>query len=402
MGRDWKVFQTDVLDLLRQYEGYMDFFERVGSLSDNSRPDAFARITRKDKKEIWILDAKNKSEIGEEDEKRMKKYIEQIKSNPVDVGLELSELTDHEVKGIFITPGKAESQYETVEFKGLHQFLQKELIYTDTDKIVRDVAKMVKRKKLSQSQARLLHQSLGPFRKRLEKVREDLSRLESDFVGLKLYTPPFDNLSFSPPADAVMKHSERNQVFLIDIPYSPEEAEKAEERAEDVEKYIDGEGYYVSLHNFDVDSRFACPPKQFKERVQEVLGVVSPETMAEVFMPKFEVEKKYRDGFIELVSDELGFKMRVSSEDDVNHRVEAFLNDDAVSRIKDRSVNSRKEFGEFHGDKWVQDLSVEEDLTVNYGNSESLESYKQSVKNIFHAAVNPVYSKKIARKTQQK
>ena len=78
MNKDWKVFQTDVLDLLRQYEGFFDSFERVGSLSDNSRPDAFARITREEKKEVWVLDAKNKGEISEEDEERMQKYIDQI------------------------------------------------------------------------------------------------------------------------------------------------------------------------------------------------------------------------------------------------------------------------------------------------------------------------------------
>jgi len=399
LDRDWKVFQTDVLDLLRQYEGYMDFFERVGSLSDNSRPDAFARITRKDKKEIWILDAKNKAEIDEEDKDRMEKYIEQIKSNPVDVGLELSELSEHEVKGIFITPGKARSDYQVVEFRGLHQFLQKQLIYTDTDKIVRDVAKMAERKELSQSQARLLHQSLTPFRKRLEKVRTDLKVLEKDFIGLKMYTPPFEQLDFTPPSDAVLKHSERNEVFLIDIPYSPEEAEKAEERAEEVEQYIDGKGYYVSLHNFNIDPKFTCPPEKFKEQVREVLGVVSPETLAEIFEPKFEIEKKYKDGFIEMISDELEFKLRISSNDDTRHRIEAFLNSEAVSRIKDRSTNTRKDFGEFHGDKWIQDITVEEDLTIDCGNKETLEDYRNSVKNIFHAAVNPVYSKKIARKT---
>ena len=401
MNSDWKVFQTDVLDLLRQYEGFMDSFERVGSLSDNSRPDAFARITRKNKKEIWILDAKNKTEINGKDEKRMQKYISQVKSNPVDVGLELSELTDHEIKGVFITPGKTDSEHQVVEFKGLHQFLQKELIYTDTDKIVRDVAKMAGRKKLSQSQARLLHQSLKPFRDRLEKVREDLSKLEEDFIGLKLYTPPFNNLDFKPPSDAVLKHTERDEIFLIDIPYSPEEARKAEEKAQEVEKYIDGKGYYASLHNFEVDSKFACPPEKFKKQIRQVLGVVSPETVAQIFQPKFDVEKKYRDGYIEMKSDELGFKLRISSEDDTKYRIEAFLNSEAVSRIKDRSMNSRRDFGQFHGDKWIQDITVEDDLTINHGNQENLEEYKQSVKNIFHSAVNPVYSKKIAQKTQR-
>ncbi|MFQ3275619.1 MAG: hypothetical protein ACI9LV_001009, partial [Candidatus Nanohaloarchaea archaeon] len=42
---EWEVFQRDVLDVLRQYEGYFDYFERVGSLSDDSRPDCFGRIS---------------------------------------------------------------------------------------------------------------------------------------------------------------------------------------------------------------------------------------------------------------------------------------------------------------------------------------------------------------------
>jgi hypothetical protein len=399
VDRDWKVFQTDVLDLLRQYEGFMDFFERVGSLSDNSRPDAFARITRNGKKEVWVLDAKNKAEINSEDEKRMEKYIKQIKSNPVDVGLELSELTDHKVKGLFITNGKTESNHQVIEFKGLHQFLQKELIYTDTDKIVRDVAKMAGRKKLSQSQARLLHQSLKPFRDRLEKVRTDLSKLETDFIGLKLYTPPFQNLKFSPPSDAVLKHKQREEIFLIDIPYSPKEAKNAEQKAQNVEKYIDGKGYYVSLHNFNTNSKFTCPPKKFKEKVRKVLGIVSPEKIAEIFEPKFQVEKKYGDGYIEMISDELAFKLKITSQNDTKHRIEAFLNSETVSRIKDRSINSRKSFGQFHGDKWIQEIKIQEDLTVDYGKKEELKEYQKTVKNIFHSAVNPVYSKKIAQKT---
>jgi len=40
-----------------------DFFERVGSLSDDSRPDCFARISREDKKEIWVIDAKTNQSL---------------------------------------------------------------------------------------------------------------------------------------------------------------------------------------------------------------------------------------------------------------------------------------------------------------------------------------------------
>lgn len=398
MDRDWKVFQTDVLDLLRQYRGFFDSFERVGSLSDNSRPDAFARITREEKKEVWVLDAKNKSEIDSEDEQRMQKYIDQVARNPTDVGLEISEISEHRLRGIFITPEQAGTEFESVEFRRLHQFLQKNLIYTDTDKIVRDVAKMAGRRELSQSQARILEKSLKPFRKRLEKVRSDLEELEGEFMGLKLFTPPFRELEFSPASDAVLKHEKREGVFLIDIPYSPKEAEKAEEKARELEASLDGKAYYVSIHSFDVDSDFACPPEEFKERLVEVLGILSPEKVAEMFQPKFETEMSYEDGFIELRNDELGFRLAVKSEDDVSHTIEASLSPEAVSQMKERAVNSRTEFGEFHESGWSQELEVKEDLTVNYGQEESLEDYRQTVKNIFHSSVNPVYSKKVAKK----
>ena len=395
---EWDVFQTDVLDLLRQYEGFFDFFERVGSLSDNSRPDAFARITREEKKEVWVLDAKNKDEIDEEDENRMQKYIDQVARNPVDVGLELSELSDHEIRAIFITSGEAASEFESVEFPRLHQFLQRELIYTDTDKIVRDVAKMVERRELSQSQARLLNESLHPFRQRLERVHDDLEHLEEEFIGLNLYTPPFKELDFSPPSDAVLTHDEREGVFLIDIPYSPQEARKSEEKARELENRIDDKAFYISLHDFEVDSEFTCRPESFKQRLTQVLGVVSPLTVAEIFEPKFDVDKKFRDGHILLKSDELGFRLKVSSKDDINHQIEASLNQDAVSRIKERCMNSRTEFGVIDGDTWKQKIKVGENLNVDYGKKESLDSYRQTVNTIFHSSVNPIYSKKIARK----
>jgi len=400
VNKDWKVFQTDVLDLLRQYEGFFDSFERVGSLSDNSRPDAFVRITREEKKEVWVLDAKNKGDISEEDDQRMQKYIDQVARRPTDVGLELSKLSEHELRGIYITSEEAGSDYEVVEFRRLHQFLQRELIYTDTDRIVRDVAKMVERKELSQSQARLLNYSLRPFRERLERVQSDLKMLEQEFVGLNLFKPPFNDLDFSPPTDAVITHDKRDGVFLIDIPYSAQEARKAERRASEIEGRMDGKGYYVSIHNFDVDSKFACPPEKFNERLTEVLGILSPESIAEMFNPKFEVEKRYEDGFIVLRSDRLGFYLKIKSFDDINHSIRASLTPETISRMKEICTNSRTEFGKFEDDSWTQEIKVRENLEVEREINESLESYRQSVKNIFQASANPVYSKKIAKKIE--
>jgi hypothetical protein len=402
LNKDWKVFQTDVLDLIRQYKGFLDTFERVGSLSDNSRPDCFTRVTREEKKEVWILDAKNKPEINEEDEKRMQKYIDQVARNPVDVGLELSELSQHQLRGIFITPENAESEYEVIEFQRLHQFLQKELIYTDTDKIVRDVAKMVERKELSQSQARLLNKSLEPFRNRLEKVQSDLKMLEKEFVGLNLHTPPFKQLNFSPPSDAVIKHSKRNGVFLIDIPYSPKEAKKSQQKAEEIEDRIQEKAYYVSLHNFQSESKYSCPPKKFKQKITEELGILSPETISKIYQPKFEVEKQYKDGYIVHKSDKLGFHLKIESKDDINHKIQASLTPEAINRMKNRCTNSQREFGKFKNKKWNQKIQVTENLNIKHNREETLENYKQTVKNIFQSSVNPVYSKKVAKSIEEK
>lgn len=401
MNKDWKVFQTDVLDLLRQYRGFFDSFERVGSLSDNSRPDAFARITREEKKEVWIIDAKNKSEITEEEEKRMQKYIDQISRNPTDIGLELSELSDHQIKALFITPSQTESKYEVVEFQRLHQYLQKELIYTDTDKIVRDVAKMAERRELSQSQARLLNKSLQPFRTRLESVRSDLKELEAEFAGLNLFTPPFESLDFSPPTDAVIKHQEREGVFLIDIPYSPKEAEKAEKRAKKMEQRIDEKAYYISIHNFNSHSNFSCPAEKFRERLTEELGLLSASSLAEMYEPKFQVRKTFEDGKITLRSD-LGFHVHIKSINDIQHTVEASINQDAINRIKDRCKNTHSDFGNFEGTRWTQKIKVTENRRIKHKTEEKLEDYRQKVNNIFQSAVNPVYSKKIAQKVEKR
>ena len=153
---EWDAFQADTLDILRQYDGHFDFFERVGSIED-SRPDCLCRVTREDKKEIWIVDAKNKESIGSEDRKRLEKYRSKIKSNPVEVGLDYSEISDHTIRIITVMNDNTDkSELETVKISSLHQFLQRELIYTDTSRVVRDISKMMKKGELSQNEARIL------------------------------------------------------------------------------------------------------------------------------------------------------------------------------------------------------------------------------------------------------
>lgn len=404
MENDWKVFQQDVLDVLRQYEGYFDFFERVGSLSDDSRPDSFARITRDQKKEIWVLDAKNKAEINEDDEQRMGKYLDMAKSNPIDVGLQMSELSEYEIRGIFVTPqGRPETDYETVKFSELHQFLQKELIYTDTRKVVRDLAKMAERKQLSQNQARLLFRSLKPFEDRLDEAMEKLEELEEKYVGLELRKPPLSSFDFKVPVDAVLVHKEREKAFLIDIPYSEDEFDGIEEKVGEVKDRmsgIDKEVYYAALDTFDGhDSEFVHELREIEEEIKRTAGIVSPEELADLFTPKVSTEKSYEDDYIEVRDSEgLGFRLRIQSFDDVSHKVEILLPEEASSRIKDRMMNSRKEFGTVEEGLLQQEVEVTEQLEINLsGQEKELSEYRSDVKSLYHSAVNPVLSNKVKK-----
>jgi hypothetical protein len=408
MEDDWKVFQQDVLDVLRQYEGYFDFFERVGSLSDDSRPDSFARITRDEKKEIWVLDAKNKAEINEEDEQRMEKYLDMAKSNPIDVGLQMTELSEYEIRGIFVTPQeRSETEYEAVKFSELHQFLQKELIYTDTRKVVGDLAKMAERKQLSQNQARLLFRSLKPFEDRLDEAMEKLEELEEKYVGLRLRKPPLSSFDFKVPVDAVLVHEERDKTFLIDIPYSEDEFEGIEEKVDEVKERmsrIDKEVYYAALDTFEGhDSEFVHELREIEEEVQRTAGIVSPEDLALLFTPKVSTEKVYEEDYIEVRDTEgLGFRLRVQSFDDVEHRIEVLLPEDATSRIKDRVMNSRKEFGKIEEGLLQHELEVGEDLEVEMsGSKKEFSEYRSDVNSLYHPAVNPVLSKKVRKAAKQ-
>jgi len=406
--KDWKVFQQDVLDVLRQYEGYFDFFERVGSLSDDSRPDSFARISREEKKEIWVLDAKNKAEINENDEQRMEKYLEMAKSNPIDVGLQMSELSEYRIRGVFVTPQeRPETDYEAVKFSELHQFLQKELIYNNTSKLVRDLAKMAERKQLSQNQARLLFRSLKPFEDRLDEAMEKLEELEDKYVGLKLRKPPLSSFDFKVPVDAVLVHEEKGKAFLIDVPYSESEFESIEDKVGEVKDRmsgIDKEVYYTALDTFEGhDSEFVHELRDIEEEIQKTAGIVSPEELAELFTPKVSTEKRYEEDYIEVLDTEgLGFRLRVQTFDDVSHKVEVLLPEDASSRIKDRVMNSRKEFGTVDEGLLQQQVKVAEGPKINLsGQEKELSEYRSDVKSLYHPAVNPVLSKKV-KKTAKK
>ncbi|MFB6292465.1 MAG: hypothetical protein ABEI58_03660 [Candidatus Nanohaloarchaea archaeon] len=402
---DWDVFQRDVLDVLRQYEGYFDFFERVGSLGDDSRPDCFARVSREDKKEIWVLDAKNKPEIDSGDRERMEKYLEMLQANPIDIGLELSELSDYEFRGIFITSsGELDPEgYEQVPFSALHQFLQRELVYTDTDRVVRDVAKMVERKQLSQSQARLLFRSLKPFEERVQLAMDTLEEIETRFVGLELQKPPISSYDFDLPVDAVLRHVERDQVFLFDIPYSPDAVKEVDSKVEEVKKRLsklDKEVYYAAIDTFETGSgsEYVLAPGEVEDEVKETAGIVSPDEVVELFTPKIPVEKEYGDDYVE-VRDSLGigYRARVATTDDITHTVEAVLPKDAASQLKETMMNSR-EIGDVENGGFRQELEVTQGLEAVYtGTREPFENYKESMKSIYQSSVNPVLGKKVSK-----
>lgn len=404
MTENWQVFQQDVLDVLRQYEGFFDFFERVGSLSDDSRPDCVARISREGKKEVWLIDAKNKQDVNESDLDRMNRYMEMLESNPIDICLELSEISEYEFRGIFVTPsGETEIDgYERVKFSRLHQFLQRELIYTDIDRVVRDVSKMAERKQLSQSQARLLFRSLKPFEDRLNHVLHHLEQLETKYVGLKLLKPPLNEFDFKVPVDAVLVHSAREKAFLIDIPYSRDDLD-VEEKVEQVKKRMTGlekELYYAAVDTFSSgEKKYVYPLDALENEIRETAGIVSPDEIAGLFTPKIPTEKEYHDSFVEITDTEnIGFMLRVKSTDDVKHVVEARIPDGVASSIKDNAVNSRKNFGELSGRRFTQEIEVTNDLDVLHdGTRENWSDYRDAVRSIYGSAVNRALSQKVKR-----
>jgi hypothetical protein len=400
---DWEVFQRDVLDVLRQYEGYFDFFERVGSLSDDSRPDCFGRISREDKKEIWVVDAKNKGDIDEEDIQRMQNYIEMLQANPIDSGLELSEISEYSFRGIFVTSSDSRvDNFESVPFKSLHQFLQKELVYTNTDRVVRDVSKMMERQELSQSQARLLFRSLKPYEDRFEQGLELLRDIESDYIGLQVKEPPISSFDYKVPVDAVVTHEKRDVAFLFDIPYSWDAVKSVDDKAEEIKEIledIDKEVYYAAINTFEPhDSEYLIRPEDVEEEIRETAGILSPTEVVNIFQPKIRTEKKFEDGEIRLVGEEVDFRMAVSSRNDVKHRVEAVLPEKAASEIKNSSMNSQTELGKIIDNRFVLEFEVTEDFNVDADRVKSFSDFKDSVKSVFGSSVNPVLGKKVSAK----
>jgi len=384
---DWQVFQSDVLDALKQYENYFDFFERTGTLSDNSRPDCVARVSRENKK-VWIFDAKNKDSIDEDDEKRMEKYVDQIKQNPLDVGLEFSELGDHEVKPVFITRTRCSSKFEVVSVKSLHQHLRKELVYTETNRVVRDVAQMAEKEVLSHNQARMLYRSLNSFRSNMNRARETLKDVEGSFTGLKLKEHPLEDWE-SLPVDFILEHEKREKSILVDVPYQ-------ESKASELEKMVDDENViYVVLGS---DSEYGCSFENFEEHLMRKLGIMSWRKVADLFTPKVPTEKNFESQGIKIRDTVgLGYRAEIKSVNDTEFHVRASMPDSAASRLKEQRMNSRKEFGEINGSIFDHKFKVSKGLEIDYGVKENYEAYLDTVEAVFQSGINPYLSKKVTR-----
>ncbi len=400
--KDWKVFQQDVLDVLRQYEGYFDFFERVGSLSDRSRPDSVARISREDKKEIWILDAKNKDEVDEEDLERMNQYIKSLKRKPLDVGLEEAEISSYEFRPVFVLSDRSQVDMDAdlVPFSALHQFLQRELVYTDTSRAVREIAKMAERRQLSHGQIRLLAQSLKPYEDRVQTVVDDLKKLETDYSSLELEKPFEEGEA---PVDVVVRHKPSGQKFFFDIPYSREELDRIDDRVEDLKEVVDSDAsvYYAAVNTFEeVESDFIIRKEKLEREINETLGILSVEKVADVFEPKVKCTRSYGDGFIEIKpvdSDEMVLK--VNTEDDRSFRVEALLSDEIISRLKERKLNSGNSFGRIEDNRFIHEFEVNEDLRIEHDSGEeTLSSYKRNVADFYHSVISSFLGKKVKKK----
>ncbi|MFB6245086.1 MAG: hypothetical protein ABEJ03_01940 [Candidatus Nanohaloarchaea archaeon] len=390
---DWEAFQRDVLDVVRQYNGYFNFFEQIGSLSDSSRPDCFTRVTREKKKEVWILDAKSKPEIDVQDRERMKDYIERLKSNPVDVGLDHAEMDEHEVRPMMVTPVDTESdEFRCIPFRELHQFLQKELVYTDTDRAVRELGKMVERGQLSHEQARLLHDSLTPYRKGINQLRTILNDIESSYAGAEASFSSDVADKYGIAVDAVLEHAPRSKIFLIDVPYNSESIEEVKSKKDFIQDRMETsseEVLYAAVNRFESDSDILHAPEEFEEAVRRRSAAISARDIARFFEPQVPVQESFESGKCRLENQKLDFALHVETEDDVRHYIQADLPQKARRSLSEKFMNSQKKFGMLEDGKFKINLEITEDYTIRHsGTCQDIESFRQSVRELFLSSVS--------------
>lgn len=396
----WDSFQADVLDVFRQYSGYLDFFEQVGATGRNSRPDCLARITRKDKKEVWIVDVKHKGSLDSGDVQRMEKYREMISANPIDVGLDFPEFQEHEMKSFFVTSEKVEhNDYRCVSFPELHQFLQRELVYSETDRVVRDISRMAQNRNLKQQQARLLYRGLKPYIRNVRSGMELLRELETKYAGMNLEEPGEGSIDGKISVDAVLKHEPRGKNFLVDIPYG--ENGSREEKLDSIRESVgssDEEFYYAALSSDGKAGEKLYSLEELESEIKRTASVVSPEEVADWFKPRSSLKKTVEDGGLAYEGE--GFSLEVSSSDDISHTVRAKLPKKAASNLADTIANSGSELGNLNSNVFTLQIEITEDYKVRYNETvQPVESFMKTARTVFRSSVSPAVASNASERT---
>jgi hypothetical protein len=244
----------------------------------------------------------------------------------------------------------------------------------------------------------MLYRSLKPYIDTLNASKRSLKELETRYAGLELLEPPISSYDSSLPVDAVLKHSERQMSFLIDIPYSKKSVNELDNRVEELRKLLsDSENvYYAALNRFDsVDSKWVYRPEELEAEIKSTAGIVSAEEVAEWFKPKIPLEREIQDGALKYVSE--GFTLQVATENDVEHRVTALLPDGAAKALSDRFSNSMVDFGSLKGNRFQMDLEVTKNNEIKYpGGSESPSSFESKARNFFRSTLGREIASKIA------
>ncbi len=234
----------------------------------------------------------------------------------------------------------------------------------------------------------------------MEEALEKLRELETRYVGLELREPPFESQEFDVAVDAVLVHEPRDTVFLIDIPYTEEALDHVGEKIESIREElqrVDRSVYYAAINTLDSrEAGHIYRADEIEEEVKSAAGIVSPDEVADLYTPRIPSEREYGDGFVEVCDTAgLGFQLKVSSEDDIEHSIEVSMPVEAATRFRENAMNSRKDFGNIATDVFRQRIIVEEDCRIRYGEVvEPLDSYRDSVRSIYQKAVNPCLAKK--------
>lgn len=404
---EWENFQKDVLDVLEQYKGYFDFFERIGNLGEHKRPDCLAKVARENKKEVWIIDVKNKKGISEEDKNRMKNYSQSINRNLVDVGLSLKEAEKYEFRKIIITPHKESEiqKYEVVSSNELHQFLQKELIYSNSEKVARDLAKMLRKKQLSQKEARLIYRSVQPFKHRIESLNKELEDVEQSFGFLNV--EQLHSSSDKLPVDVKITHKNHSdKLFLLDIPYREKDLDQLENKVEQLKNLVSdnyNQVYYGLINDFETENMgdYSVHPENLKDEISDKFGIFSYSELEDLFKPKFETKTEYHSNRIVCKGEiDRKFVLEIENVKDSEFVLKIHLNPDIIQKVKNHNINSRSKLFEFRENFLYQELSTTEDGKLNVNGVKMDKSeYYEKIRSNFQVPVNrSLMSKQVSKR----